>query len=192
MRTETLAKSALAVTLAAAGFAFGSRAFGPRVEPRRQESQLHSNPVEVRAKLERIGRAIVLYRQDFPAKPVSEWEDFADAGLPAAPWALTIPGHQWTISEEDLHYAPGLYSGGERFRTDFALLYRDSLAMNKDRWQAGGTRQIILFDPLHAEARSIVKAGLNRRTLVLRWDGTVEEVTFRLAPPAGLGELAGK
>ncbi len=58
------------LALAAGGFAFGSRALAPKPAPAPRQERQYSDPVEVRAKLERIGRALVLYRQDYPAKPV--------------------------------------------------------------------------------------------------------------------------
>jgi len=177
-----------ALALAAVGFAFGSRVLAAKPAPAPRQERQYSDPVEVRAKLERIGRALVLYRQDYPAKPVGEWRNFYDAGLPPVmPLQLSIPGHDWTVSKDDFFFEPHV-PGGE-FGSDFAMLYLNPTHMDEDDWLASGPRQIIMLDPLHPGSDPKGRKGGSRRTMVLRWDGTVEELEFELAPPAGLGKL---
>ncbi|MGE0000753.1 MAG: hypothetical protein AB7T05_01595 [Fimbriimonadaceae bacterium] len=181
----------VALALAAGGFAFGSRVLAPKPEPAPRQVRQYSDPAEVRAKLERIGRALVLYRQDYPAKPVGEWRSFYDAGLPPVmPIQLSVPGHEWTVQKADFFYEP--HVPGADFASDFAMVYLNPTHMSADDWLASGPRQIILFDPLHPGTDPGRNVGKTRRTLVLRWDGTVEEVEFELAPPAGLGNLMRK
>lgn len=100
-----------------------------------QERQ-YSDPAKVRAKLERIGRALVAYRQDYPAKPVSQWQTYTDAGLPRGIRRLTTPGKAWTINADDLHCEPAISLNGEAMVSDFSALYRLSTPMLRSGWPA--------------------------------------------------------
>lgn len=194
MTAGQLAVGGAALALAAVGFAFGSRVLAPVSkpgEPTKAQGFPYSDPIESRAKLERIGQALVLYRQDFPAKPVSEWSSYRDAGMPFSLLKLTQPGRVWTIAAEDLKLEPGLGSVlGTAPYTDFAVLYRFDSGGGEAYWRRNGTRQIVVMDTLHPGTGP--ENGLPhgwKRCLVLRWDGTVEEVEFRVSGRGGIAEL---
>lgn len=54
---------------------------------------------ESRQKLEAIGRALQIYRQDYGLKPVAERKTLADAGLPPYLTVLAQPGHSWSLPD---------------------------------------------------------------------------------------------
>ena len=176
MTTSHVTLAGFAVALAAGGFAFGSRVLAPKPSPAPAQERQYSDPAEVRAKLERIGRALVLYRQDYPAKPVSEWRNYKDAGVPMVPTILLEEGHPWTVSADDLHYDPPFILQGQRAGTEFVLFYFSQVAQDPANWKRNGTRQILMFDPKAKGMFPPPGGPQTRRTLALRWDGTVDEV----------------
>jgi len=184
-----------ALALAAVGFAFGSRVLAPKPAPAPRQERQYSDPVEVRAKLERIGRALVLYRQDYPAKPVGEWRNYMDAGLPLGIRRLAIPGKPWSIAREELFYEPANSLMGGGMVSNFSSLYRLGTLMPEldldwpSLLQRNGHRQIVLFDTWYPNEPWNGEPEPHRRTMVLRWDGTVEEVEFVRRGPAGVGDL---
>ena len=145
----------------------------------------HSNPKITRFKLEQIGQPLLLYREEFPAKPVSEWKSASDAGLPPSPLTLLRPGRPWSLNEQDLHYEPAR-TVDPGLATSFSVPYMINIFVQKGYLQRNGKRQILLYDPYHPGFKV---DGQQRRTVVLRWDGTVEEVEFTVEDSVGIGNL---
>ncbi|MGE0000755.1 MAG: hypothetical protein AB7F50_03185 [Fimbriimonadaceae bacterium] len=171
----------LSLALAAGGFAFGSRVLAPKPASAPAQERQYSDPAEVRAKLERIGRALVLYRQDYPAKPVQEWRNYQDAGLPFTLRTLLQPGRPWSLGYDDIHFDPPVLIGGQRVGTEFGLAYRSPNRPWSELWQANTTRQIVLTDP----DMGYLRRDRSTAVLVLRWDGSVEEVPYQPGKPSG-------
>lgn len=149
----------------------------------------HSNPKITRFKLEQIGQALLLYREDYPAKPVSQWKTIADAGLPPSPLTLLRPGQPWSINQQDLHYEPA-QTNDPGLATSFGIPYVFTNFAREGYFQRNGKRQILFYDPYHPGFKV---DGKQRRTVVLRWDGTVEEVEFSVdGGPSTIGDLLEK
>ncbi|KAA0225684.1 MAG: hypothetical protein AKCLJLPJ_02439 [Fimbriimonadales bacterium] len=137
------------------------------------------------AKLREIGRALALYRLQYPPKPVDQRRTYSDAGLPPHILTLLEPGHPWSVQDglrtfqvsrpngvwvtEGSHYEmvyPSSYDKPSEHGS-FAPLYSER-----------GERLPVLFDGNMNDPVRIYEAPENLDVLILRLDGTVEPASW--------------
>lgn len=170
----------------------GSLALGcvPPPEPVRSDlpgtlDAVRSIPEETRLRFAKISRALVLYRESYPAKAPAEWRTYRDAGLPFSLHNLTEPGHVWSLARYDIYPVIGFSEARAitwdvPFSTTYLAFAQLPPVEQARAWKRKGTRQILACDFLYdRDTRS-------RRTLVLRYDGTIEEVTYDATKPFDL------
>ncbi|MGE0002062.1 MAG: hypothetical protein AB7F50_09570 [Fimbriimonadaceae bacterium] len=139
---------------------------------------VRSDPHETRLRLAKIARALELYRVDYPAKPVSVWRTYRDAGLPFFLHTLTEPGHTWSLGLYDIYPVTGYsetraITADQAFNSAYLHLWKLPKEVQAKVWRRNGTRQVIVADLL-------IDRGIKpvRRTIVLRYDGSIEEVEY--------------
>lgn len=151
------------------------------------------DPTESRAKLEAIGRALQIYRQEHGVKPVEERLTMADAGMPQDIFVLAQPGHVWSLPDGEATFKLSGVKIPHLGRSDFMMSYLNGWA----RGQRGedyrallptrGEQLLVMYD-----SHRSVDSGLNppdRRVIVLRLDGSVEEIVY---VDRGLGSIWSK
>jgi hypothetical protein len=132
-----------------------------------------------RAQLEKIGRALQLYRAEYGFVEPSRRRTYSDAGLPPriAQWAFEV-GKPWSLALSDIKPAtyrqpePGTFSqmywGPERFGVHGDL---------SNHYRTRGERLIVLMD-LETDPGMWRSADGMREALVLRLDGSVDKIRF--------------
>jgi hypothetical protein len=132
-----------------------------------------------RAQLEKIGRALQLYRAEYGFVEPARRRTYSDAGLPQLIAHLTlVNGKRWSLSMDDFRPAtfrsasPGTFSqmywGPEWFQNlgDVSTLYRTR-----------GEQMIVLMD-VETDPSRWRSADGQREALVLRLNGMVEKIRF--------------
>jgi hypothetical protein len=140
------------------------------------------DPVESRAKLEAIGRALQIYRQEYGVKPVGERRTMADAGMPRDVFVLAQPGHAWSLPDGEATFKLSGVRIPHLGRSDYFMPYLSGWMRGErgDGYRAllsgRGESLIVMYD-----SHISVDSGLTppaRRVLVLRLGGTVEEIVY--------------
>lgn len=132
-----------------------------------------------RAQLEKIGRALQMYRAEYGFVEPARRQTYSHAGLPPRIGQMAfITGKPWSLTLSDIKPAtyrspnPGTFSqmywGPERYHVqgDVSSLYRTR-----------GERLIVMMD-LETDPGLWKSADGIREALVLRLDGTVDKIQF--------------
>jgi hypothetical protein len=129
-----------------------------------------------RQKLETIGRALQLYRQEYGIKPVEDRRDFSDAGLPFYLIQLAHPNRSHPIPK-DTFLMP--YDVGKNYASSFVQLYRvpgqPEFDVRSPLFAERGEKLAIFVD-LNMNGEAEVTGKAPSKALVLRLDGTVDLV----------------
>jgi hypothetical protein len=132
-----------------------------------------------RAQLEKIGRALQLYRAEYGFVEPARRGSYSDAGLPLALNVLfEVPGKPWSLSRADFD-PPTRRS---HLRSTFAQMYWTprQYAVHGDvssYFRTRGEQLIILLDP-ESEPELWKRPDGVRDVMVLRLNGTVGRVRF--------------
>jgi hypothetical protein len=165
---------------------------GPRA-PERPGSQERAYDADAsRAKLERIHRALSLYRQEHGVKPVAEWRTMADAGLPPHPFVLAFEqGRPWSLPMDTFEVEGSDQAvTGKRPPTFFCYFLARPIskasADRHERFLHRGEELIYLVDDHLTPWKQQVGGDRRFDVLALRLNGTVEVVTMDGADPDGV------
>jgi hypothetical protein len=130
-----------------------------------------------RAKLERIGQALQLYRQEHGVKAVELRQNFSDAGLPFHLRQLAHPNRTHPIPLDNF-FLP--WDQAEGMASSFIQLYRPTGEPGAQQYAhlfaARGEKLPILAD-LHMNGEAELTGKAPGKALILRLDGTVDLVT---------------
>ena len=130
-----------------------------------------------RHKLETIGRALQLYRQEYGIKPISERRDYSDAGLPFHLRQLAHPNRTHPIPV-DSFFLP--WDQAEGMASSFIQLYRPTGEPGAQQYAhlfASRGEKLPIFADLHMNGEAELTGKVPSKALILRLDGTVELVT---------------
>lgn len=145
-----------------------------------QDRQDRLDDREAMERLRTIGRALQLYREAYPPKPVSERRTFADAGLPRYLTTLCEKDRPYTIPFETFFLTQPRTSPPKM--GSFSLMYWPESSYRKlgdisDFYASRGEKLPVLvdFNRMSAEDFASHEPG---RVLVLRLNGEVEWITY--------------
>lgn len=151
-------------------FAFGSAWQNP---PERLDDR------EAMEKLQTIGRALQLYREAYPPKPVSERRTFADAGLPRYLTALCEKDRPYTIPTETFFLTQPRTPSNF---ISFSLMYWPESSYRKlgdisEFYASRGEKLPVLVD-FNCMSHEDFASHEPGRVIVLRLNGEVEWITY--------------
>ena len=151
--------------------------------------QVDYSESESKSKLERIGRALMLYRQEYCVAEESSWETPSDAGLPPVLTVLAEKGHNWSLPDgmASFRLEGRRMSRLEGDAIDFLHLYTlPGIKGAEGTWiekipaylSKRGVNFPVLSDP-HLAMDPKFDHKEFAETLILRANGRVEKVSYR-------------
>lgn len=149
-----------------------------------------------RAKLQRLGVALQIYREAHGNLPVSERESYLDAGLPSSLARLHNPGKPWNVDRTDLFAQsvrgdPQDYVAPDgktiRLGSNFISIMNGpaiNKPENKHFWKTKGEDLIIAVDDNMYRYSEMQPTGRTLPYLVLRLSGRVDVVLLDTGNPS--------